>query len=187
MPDYIHGLSRKYPAVYYEKWRHSLKKIQDTGNIEQRTMIPQSPYSDVKIGTSHSSLIFVDHILYTFNILGGSACCRPSRTWMTFSRSVSTFELFVPHFYLCWTHCIIPESLLDHLNRFCRRMCKLNAKFDADLLLYSLSHFECNGHTVRMLSQCHLPPPLTSTVKSSLFTLVHSRPLPLAARLHRCT
>ena len=27
---------------------------------------------------------------------------------------------------------------------------KLNAKFDADSLLYSLSHFECDGHTVHM-------------------------------------
>ena len=31
-----------------------------------------------------------------------------------------------------------------------------------------------------------LPPSLTSTVKSSLFTHVHSSPLSLAARLHRC-
>ena len=58
---------------------------------------------------------------------------------------------------------------------------KLNAKFDADFLLYSLSHFACHGHTVHMLTQRHLPPPLTSTVKSSLFTHVHSNPLSLAA------
>ena len=50
-------------------------------------------------------------------------------------------------------------------------------KSDADLLLYSLSHFECDGHTVHMLTQQHLLPPLTSTVKLSLFTHVHSRPL----------
>ena len=65
-------------------------------------------------------------------------------------------------------------------------MFKLNAKSDAGSLLYSLSHFECHGHTVHMLTQCCLPPPLTSIVKSSLFTLVHSSPLFLAARLHRC-
>ena len=63
-------------------------------------------------------------------------------------------------------------------------MFKPNAKFDADSLLYSLSHFECDGHTVHMLSQWRLPPPLTSTVKSSLFTHVHSSPLSLAARLY---
>ena len=65
-------------------------------------------------------------------------------------------------------------------------MFKLNAKFDADSLFYSFSHFECDGHTVQMLIQQHLPPSLTSTVKSSLFTHAHSSPLSLAARSHRC-
>ena len=41
-------------------------------------------------------------------------------------------------------------------------------------LLYSLSHFECDDHTVHMLTQWRLLPPLKSTVKSSLFTHVHS-------------
>ena len=49
-------------------------------------------------------------------------------------------------------------------------MFELKAKFDADLLLYSLSHFECDGHTVHLLAQQCLLPPLTTTVKSSLFT-----------------
>ena len=62
----------------------------------------------------------------------------------------------------------------------------LTGNFGADLLLYSLSHFECNGYTVHVLTQRHLPPPLTSTVKSSLFTHAHSSPLSLAARLRRC-
>ena len=35
-------------------------------------------------------------------------------------------------------------------------MIKLNTKSDADLLFYLLSHFECNGHTVHMLTQQHL-------------------------------
>ena len=65
-------------------------------------------------------------------------------------------------------------------------MFKLNTKFDADSLLYLLSHFECDDHTVHMLTQWHLPPLATSTVKSSLFTHVHSSPLSLAARLHQC-
>ena len=59
-------------------------------------------------------------------------------------------------------------------------MFKLNIKLDEDSLLYLLSHFEYNGHTVHMLTQWHLPPPLTSTVKLSLFTHVHSSPLSLA-------
>ena len=58
-------------------------------------------------------------------------------------------------------------------------MLKLNAKFNADSLFYSLSHFECVDHTVHMLSQYHLPSPLTSTVRSSLFTHAHSSLLSL--------
>ena len=58
-------------------------------------------------------------------------------------------------------------------------MLKLKAKFDADLLLYLLSHFECDGHTVHMFIQWRLLPPLTSRVKSSLFTHAHSSPLSL--------
>ena len=56
----------------------------------------------------------------------------------------------------------------------------------ADSLLYSLCHFECNSHTAHMLTQWCLPPPLTSTVKLSLFMHAHSSPLSLAARLHWC-
>ena len=60
-------------------------------------------------------------------------------------------------------------------------MFKLNAKFDADLLLYSLDHFECKGNTVHMLTQWCPPPPLTTTVKyhcSCMSTPVHSPWLP---------
>ena len=39
----IWGLSRRYPAMQYEKWRDLLKKIQDTRNIVPRTTMPQSP------------------------------------------------------------------------------------------------------------------------------------------------
>ena len=91
---------------------------------------------------------------------------------------------------LLWWSCQSPVShscgLLNHYNSFCRGMFKLNAKFDADLLLYSLSHFECKSHTVHVLSQWHLPLPLTSTVKLSLFMHVHSSPLSLAVMLNGC-
>ena len=79
-------------------------------------------------------------------------------------------------------HC--PQKPSKYLNSFHGGMFKHDTKFYADSLLYSLGHFESNGHTVHMLTQWHLPPPLTSTVKSSLFTCVHSSPLSLAARLH---
>ena len=91
---------------------------------------------------------------------------------------------------LSWWSCQSPAAhscgLQNHPNSFRRGMLKLNAIFDGDSLLYSLSHFECNSHTVHMLTQLCLPPPLISRVKSSLFTHVHSSPLSLAARLHWC-
>ena len=77
-------------------------------------------------------------------------------------------------------------GLLNHPNSFCGGMFKLNAKSDADLLPFLLSHFESNGHTVHMLTQWCLPPPLTSTVKSSLFVNALSSSPSLAARLHWC-
>ena len=91
---------------------------------------------------------------------------------------------------LLWWSCPSPVvhscCLLNHPNSFRAGMFKLNTKSGTDLLLYSLSHFECNDHTVHMLTQWCLPPPLTSTVKWSLFTHVHSSPLSLADRLHWC-
>ena len=79
-------------------------------------------------------------------------------------------------------------GLLNHPNSFHAGMFKLNAKFDADLLLYLLHHFEWDSHTVHMLTQWRLSPPLTSTVKLSWFTQAHSSLLSLAARLYlSCT
>ena len=111
---------------------------------------------------------------------------QATRMWITFNKFSTIFEVFVPYFYLCYTHCIIPQRLLNHPNSFCGGIFKINAKFDADLLFYSLSHFECDGHTVHMLTEWCLLPSLTSRVKLSLFTRVFSSPLFLAARLHRC-
>ena len=92
---------------------------------------------------------------------------------------------------LSWWSCQSPVAhscgLLNHPNSFRRGMLKLNPKFDADSLLYLLSHFECDKiRTVHMLTQRCLLPPLTSTVKLLLFTHVHSSPLSLAGRLHWC-
>ena len=69
-----------------------------------------------------------------------------------------------------------PElHLLNHENGFHGGMFKLNA----DVLLYSFIHFEYDCNTGHMLTQRHLPPPLTSTVKSPLFTRAPSSPLSL--------
>ena len=48
----------------------------------------------------------------------------------------------------------------------------------------STQSFCCDNHTVHMLTQWCLPPPLVSTTKSSLFTYAHSSTLSLAARLY---
>ena len=131
---------------------------------------------------SHSQLlIFVDCSPYTFNILRCSACCSPSGTRITFNGFSTIFEAFVPHFYLHCTHCGIHESLLNYPNSFRGRMFKLITKFDADLLLYSLSRLECNSHTVHLPTQWALPPSLTSIVKchcSRMHISVHSPWLP---------
>ena len=136
----------------------------------------------------HQLLIFVDCSPYTFNILRCSACCRPSRVGITFNRFSTIFRALVPHFYLRCTHCIISESLLNHPNIFSMEeyLRFTQNLIQTDSLLYSFSHFECNGHTIHTLTQWHVPPPLTSTVKSSLFTHAHSHPLSLAARFNRC-
>ena len=65
-------------------------------------------------------------------------------------------------------------------------MFNLHIKFNANSLFCSLSNFECDGHTVHMLTQWCLLLPLTCIVKLSLFTHVHSSPLSLTARLHQC-
>ena len=70
------------------------------------------------------------------------------------------------------------RSLLNQPNRLHRGMFKLNTKSDADSLLYLLSHLECDGHTVHMLTQWHLPPPLTNTLISSMHIPVHYPWLP---------
>ena len=45
------------------------------------------------------------------------------------------------HTFICAALLASSPSLLNHPNNFCGGMFKLNAKFDADSLLYSLSHF----------------------------------------------
>ena len=162
------------------RWRY---RIQETLYTGQGCL---SSLQSRQLGAPHCSPIFVDCSLYTLNILRCSACCRPSRTWATFKRFLIIFEAFVPHFYLFCAHCIIPQNLLNHPNSLCRGMFKLNTKFDADSLLYSLSHFECDGHRVHILTQWCLLLPLTSTMTSSLFMGAHSSPISLAAGLHHC-
>ena len=101
----------------------------------------------------------------------------------------------ITHVCWCTSGCIVMMKLpiisgcccglLNHPNSFRRGTFKLNAEFHTDSLLYSLSHFECEDHTVHMLTQRHLPPILTSTIKSSLFRHVHSSPLLVTSILQK--
>ena len=55
------------------------------------------------------SLIFVDCSPYMFTIFRCSACCRPSRTWITFNRFLTIFEAFFLFFFKFkhWSICAI--------------------------------------------------------------------------------
>ena len=87
-----------------------------------------SPLQSRHLGTSHTS-----HNLHQLH-------CG------IFLNLINCHPVFLSPFYCHRTHCIIPESLLNHLNSFCGGIFKLNANFD--LWLYSFSYFECHGHTV---------------------------------------
>ena len=132
------------------------------------------------------SPVFIDCSLHTINTLRRSACCSPSRAWITFNRFLTIFDAFVPHLSLHCTNCIVPKILLNHPNSFHGGTLKLNTKFDADSLLYLLSHFKCNDHTIHMLTQWWLSPIPTSMMNSSLLTCACYSPLSLAARFYQC-
>jgi len=70
-----------------------------------------------------------------------SASWGPTVTWFAVHRCAAIFEAVVPLFYLCDTHGIFPESLLNLPNSFHLGIAKLLAKFDAIPLLKSFRHF----------------------------------------------
>ena len=104
-------------------------------------------------------------------------------TWTTFNRFSTMFEAFVQYFHLSFlivsSHCIKwkPTWIIWIVSM--EECSNLTQNLMQIICIYMLSHFECNGHTVHMLTHQHLRPPLTSTVKSSLFMHVHSSPLSL--------
>ena len=185
-------------------------KIQDTSNIVHRTMMPQSP-SKWNLTQLHSPSAApsyfpephgqseISSLSKVILVLGKAGSCRAPNLGCRGAESPGGFDVLPKNLCtrcdawvgtLSWWICQSPVahscSLLNHPKSFRGGMFKLNVKLDAESLLYSLSHFECNSHTVHMLTQQHLPPPMISTVKSSLFTHVHSSPLSLAARSHWC-
>ena len=105
--------------------------------------------------------------------------------WFDVSPKSSAYD--VMHEWVHWWSCQSPVahscSLLNHLNSLHRGMLKFNAVFDAYSLFYSQLFWMWWPHATHAHSVASTAP-LTSTVKSSLFTHVHSSPLCLAARLH---
>ena len=114
---------------------------QDPASKSRTQRFLESPDQLLVLTCQSPISVDVDCSPHTFNILRCSACCGPPRMWITSNRFLTTFEAFVPHFYLPCTYCIIRKSLLNHPNSFCGAVFKLNAKCDADLLLYLLSYF----------------------------------------------
>ena len=205
-PEAIQPCNMKNRDIYWRRY-----KIQETLYIGQWHL---SPLQNKHLGTSHRALpvsiscpvVFSWISLMVWNlfpfegnlVLGKARCHRAPNLGY---RWLSHLEDLMFHQKLCtrrdawagvllWWSCQSPVAhscgLLNHPNSFLGGMFMFKPKSDADLLLYSLSHFECDGHTVHLLTQQHLPRPLTSTVKSSLSTHGHSSPVSLAARLHRC-
>ena len=160
--------------------------IQDIRNIVHRTMIPQSPSKSApwdltqfsQLPSAALSYFPESHQLSEISSLSnvilvlGEARSRRMRNLGC--RGMSHLGDLMFHQKLCmrcdawagslsWWRCQSQVAhscgLLNHPNSFHGGMFKLNAKFDADSLLYSLSLFECHGHTVHMLTQGYLPPP----------------------------
>ena len=124
-------------------------------------------------------------------ILGKARSCRVpslgcSRGWVTWVIWCFTKNLRTRQGALLWWSCQSPVAhrsrLLIHANSFYRGMFKLNAKFNADSLLYSVifnvtaTQYPCSLNSV----YCPL---LTSTVKSSLFTHAHPQYLLLGSQV----
>ena len=161
--------------------------IQDTRNIVHRTMMPQSPskqapgaltqFSQLPSAApphfpeSHwrSEIFSLSKVIL---VLGKARSSRAPNLGCSGAKSPGWLDILHKNCTRCdawvgvlsWWSCQSPVahscSLLNHLNSFRGKMFKLNAKFDADLLLHSLSHFECDDHTVHMLTQGYLPLPV---------------------------
>ena len=107
------------------------------------TVVFGIPRSDASSHTiSHQHLLIAD-------------CTHPTFSGVLLGAGL---KVFVPNCYLHCTHCIVPKSLQNHLNSFHGGMFKLNSKFDVDLLLCSLSHFECDSHTVHIHAHSMVSP-----------------------------
>ena len=141
------------------------------------------------IHSSQSEISFLSKVILVLgkarSLRSPNLGCR--RGWVSWVIWCFTRQLCRRHAWvdMSWWSCQWPVAhswgLRNHPNNFHRGMFKLNTKFGANWLFCLLSHFECDDHTVHMLTQQHLLPPLTSRLKLSLFIIcipVHSPWLP---------
>ena len=166
-------------------WKIEAFIEEDTRNIVHRTMT-LGPLQSRHLGTSHSSpnrhqlpIIFSWISSMVWNLFpfkgdfsfgkarshrGPNLGCKgvESPGWLCVLPKKLRMRSDAWAGMLLWWSCQSPVvhscGLLNHPSSFCKGMFKFNAKLDADSLLYSLSHFECDSHTVHMLTQQHLPP-----------------------------
>ena len=154
------------------KKRHLLKKIQDTRNIVHKSMMPQSPsklapWDLTQFSQSSAPSYFpeshwwseISSLSKVILILGKARSCRAPNMGcrglshlgdLMFCQKNSAWDRCDAWMgMVLWCSCQSPAAhscgLLNYLHSYCGGMFKLNAQFDADSLLYSLSHFECNA------------------------------------------
>ena len=170
-----------------------------------------SPLQSRHLGTSHSSpngqqlpcSIFLEsHWQFKFSllskvilVLGKARSHRAPNLGCREVESPGWFDVLLKNsaWYVAWTGALSwwscqstvtnSFSLLNHLNNFHREMFKLNAKFDADSLLYSVTLNVIATQYTCSLNGIYCP---HSLVKLSLLTHMHSSSLSLAARINRC-
>ena len=167
----IRPCNMKNRDIYWGRY-----KIQETLYIGQGHL---SPLQSRHLGTSHNSPshhelshhIFpnlinrseIPSLSKAILVLGKARSYRAPNLGSTGSESPGWFDVLSKNCTRCdawtdvllWWTCQLPfahnSGFLNHPDSFLWGMFNINAKFDADLLLYWLSHLECNGHTAHMI------------------------------------
>ena len=147
-----------------------------------------SPLQRRNLGTSHTSPNYhqLPHHIF-LNLIDCLINTLPVQRWFWFREmsEVAGSQIWIVGGWTTWViWCFTKNSVLDKIYEWAhchdeaanhqlpiamafwiiwivsrRGMSKLNTKFYADSLFYSLNHFECDGHTVYMLTQWRPPPP----------------------------
>ena len=159
-------------------WKETITE-EDTRNIVHRTMTPQSPserapwhLTQFSQSPSAALLYFPEsHQQSQISSLskvisfGKSQKLQGTKSklkggWVTWVICCFTKKLCTRHeawvgvlsLWSCQSSVAHRCGLLNHPNSFHGGLFKLTSKSDANLLLYLLTHFECDRHTVHMLT-----------------------------------